>query len=256
MPRGVIKDGEDFINRGVACELSEMAHVHLEDGAFSIEWVLLWTLIAAGIVSVALYRLGGHKLPTRKLAIAAMCVAVGFAIFQVEIPVLGGVHINLTPFMGILIGPALGSLAVFVINVFSAAVGHGGWGMIGANTIVNVVEVVLGYLLYKFLRNTANRSRFGSAFGATTIALTISAFVAVAIIVVSEIQGSTQTRAEMLNNMLLLAAANIATGVVEGVMTGYIVSFIGRVRPDLLEGVERKPAPKEREAGKEEVASV
>lgn len=215
-----------------------MAHVHLEDGAFSIEWVVIWTLIAAGILMLALYRLGGNRLPTRRLAIAAMCVAVGFAIFQVEIPVLGGVHINLTPFMGILIGPALGSLSVFVINVFSAAVGHGGWGMIGANTIVNIVEVFLGYYLYRFLRASVRRSRFASAFGATTVALTVSAFVAVAIIVISEIQGSTQSREQMLNNMLLLAAANIVTGIVEGVMTGYIVSFIGRVRPDLLEDAE------------------
>ena len=215
-----------------------MAHVHLEDGAFSIEWVIIWTLIAAGIISVALYRLGGQKLPTRKLAIAAMCVAVGFAIFQVEIPILGGVHINLTPLMGILIGPSLGSLAVFVINVFSAAVGHGGWGMIGANTIVNIVEVLLGCYLYRFFRASLKRSRSASGFGAAAIALTISSFVAVAVIVISEIQGSTQSRAEMFNNMLVLAAANIVTGLVEGVMTGYIVSFIGRIRPDLLEDAE------------------
>jgi len=233
-----------------------MAHVHLEDGAFSIEWVIIWTLIAAGVVSLALYRLGGHKIPTRKLAIAAMCVAVGFAIFQVEIPVFGGVHINLTPFMGILVGPGLGSLAVFVINVFSASVGHGGWGMIGANTIVNVVEVILGYYLYRFLRTSVKRSRFSSGLGAATVALTVSAFVAVAIIVFSEIQGSTQTRGEMFNNMLVLAAANIATGVVEGVMTGYIVSFIGRIRPDLLEDAEGTAGHAQGESQKEEAAGV
>ena len=233
-----------------------MAHVHLEDGAFSIEWVIIWTLIAAGVVSLALYRLGGHKIPTRKLAIAAMCVAVGFAIFQVEIPVFGGVHINLTPFMGILVGPGLGSLAVFVINVFSASVGHGGWGMIGANTIVNVVEVILGYYLYRFLRTSVKRSRFSSGLGAATVALTVSAFVAVAIIVFSEIQGSTQTRGEMFNNMLVLAAANIATGVVEGVMTGYIVSFIGRIRPDLLEDAEGTAGHAQGESPKEEAAGV
>jgi len=62
-----------------------MAHIHLEDGAFTLFWVAVWSLIAAGIISAALFRQGGNKIPTRKLAIAAMCVAVGFAIFQVEI---------------------------------------------------------------------------------------------------------------------------------------------------------------------------
>jgi cobalt/nickel transport system permease protein len=218
-----------------------MAHIHLEDGAFSLFWVVVWSLIAAGLISAALYRLGGTKIPTRKLAIAGMCVAVGFAIFQVEIPVLGGVHINLTPLMGILVGPALGSLVVLVINVFSAAVGHGGWGMIGANTIVNTVEVVLGYYFYMLLRSSLHRSRFSSGFGAAAVALTVSAFVVVGIVTVSGIQDSTQTRAQTFDNMLVLAAANIVMGLVEGLVTGYIVSFIGRVRPDLLQESERTP---------------
>jgi hypothetical protein len=35
-------------------------------------------------------------------------------------------------------------------------------------------------------------------------------------------------------NMLVLAIANIVTGLFEGVVTGYIVSFLGKVRPDLI----------------------
>ncbi len=215
-----------------------MAHIHLEDGAFTIFWVLVWTLIAAGLLSIPLYRLGGVRIPTRKLAIAAMCVAVGFAIFQVEVPVLGGVHINLTPLMGILIGPSLGSLAVLVINMFSAAVGHGGWGMIGANTIVNLIEVLIGYYAYRFMRTSLKAGRFSSGFWTTSLALTISAVAVVGIVTASEIQDSEQTRAQTFSNMLVIAAANIVTGVVEGFVTGYIVGFIGKVRPDLLEDAE------------------
>jgi cobalt/nickel transport system permease protein len=215
-----------------------MAHIHLEDGAFTLFWVAVWSLIAAGIVSAALFRQGGNKMPTRKLAIAAMFVAVGFAIFQVEIPVFGGVHMNLTPLMGILLGPSLGTLSVLIINIFSAAIGHGGWGMIGANTIVNAVEVVLGYYVYRLLRSSLRLGRFPSGFGAAAIALTVSAFVVVGIVTASELQDSTQTRDQTFNNMLVLAAANIVMGLVEGVVTGYMASFIGRIRPDLLEEAE------------------
>jgi cobalt/nickel transport system permease protein len=211
-----------------------MAHVHLEDGAFTLFWVLVWSAAAAGLVSIALYRLGRGQIPTRKLAIASMCVAVGFAAFQIEIPVFGGVHLNLTPLMGILVGPALGSLCVLTINVFSAAIGHGGWSMIGANTLVNMVEVLLGFYAYLFLRRYAKAGRFYSGFGAASIALTVSALVAVAIVSISEIQGSTQTREQTLSNMLVLAIANIVTGLFEGVVTAYIVSFLGSVRPDLI----------------------
>ena len=224
-----------------------MAHVHLEDGAFTIEWVVIWTLIAAALIAIALYRLGGYAIPTRKLAIAAMCVAVGFAIFQIEIPVFGGVHINLTPLIGILVGPSLGSLAVLVINMFGAAIGHGGWGMIGANSIVNITEVFLGYIIYRHLRASWNASRFFAAFSATAVALTVSAILAIVIISISGIQGSTQGEEQTFANLLIMAAANIATGLVEAVVTGYIVTFIGKIRPDLLQTAEgeRKPKPTE-----------
>jgi hypothetical protein len=59
---------------------------------------------------------------------------LSFAIFQVNIPFAGGVHMNLTPLIGILAGPSIGSLIVLIVNILSAAIGHGGWGLIGANT--------------------------------------------------------------------------------------------------------------------------
>ncbi len=233
-----------------------MAHVHLEDGAFTIEWVAFWTLIAAALIAVALYRLGGYSIPTRKLAIAAMCVAVGFAIFQIEIPVFGGVHINLTPLFGILVGPSLGSLAVLVINMFGAAIGHGGWGMIGANTIVNIAEVFLGFYIYRHLRTSWDAGRFFSAFSAAAVALTVSALIALVIISISGIQGSTQGEEETFANLLVMAAANIATGLVEAVVTGYIVTFIGKVRSDLLETAEGRPNAASSEAPKEDGPAV
>jgi len=233
-----------------------MAHVHLEDGAFSLFWVIAWTAIALCLIWIAVYVLGRREsLTTRKMAIAAMCVAVGFAIFQIEVPIpfIGAIHMNLTPLIGILVGPGIGSLCVLIINIFSAAIGHGGWGMIGANTIVNLIEVTMGFYLYKFCRTTIKLGRFPSGFGAATIALITSAFAVVAIVTISGIQDSAQGAEDTLRNMLLLAAVNVVAAVIEGVVTGYIVSFIGRVRPDLLPDYERGG---ERESGKPEKEAI
>lgn len=215
-----------------------MAHIHLEDGAFSPFWVIVWSLAAGGLIAIALFLIGRRETSPRKLAIAAMCTSVGFAVFQVSIPVFGGIHLNLTPLIGILAGPGLGSLAALLINVFSAAVGHGGWGMIGANTIVNVVEVCVAYYVYRAVRNRMKLDRFTSGLGAAVAALSISALAIIAIVAVSGIQDSEQTKEEILANMVVIAAVNMAVGVFEGVVTGYIVSFIGRVRPDLLSEAE------------------
>lgn len=223
-----------------------MAHIHLEDGAFSPVWLLIWSLIAAVLVACALLVNRRKEIPPRKIAIAAMCVSVGFAVFMVEVPTpVGPVHMNFTPLIGILVGPSLGSLVVLVINIFGAAIGHGGWGMVGPNSIVNIVEVVIGYYAFRLFRTKLKIGHFWSGFSATTIALTASAFMVVVIVVVSEIQGSHLTREQTLNNMLILAAVNVVTGAVEGMVTAYIVSFLARVRPDLL-GTEGTAPPEER----------
>ena len=225
-----------------------MAHVHLEDGAFSPLWLLIWSAIAAILITIALLANRRKEIPPRKIAIAAMCVSVGFAVFMVEVPTpVGPVHMNFTPLIGILAGPGLGSLVALVINIFGAAIGHGGWGMVGPNSIVNIVEVVIGYYTFRFFKTISKTGDFWSGFSAATIALTISAFLVVLIVSVSEIQGSNLTRGETLNNMLILAVANVVAAVVEGIVTGYIVSVLGRVRPDLLVAAAASP-PDERKS--------
>lgn len=211
-----------------------MAHIHLEDGAFSPFWVIVWSLAAAALVTLALFMIGRREVSPRRLAVAAMCTSVGFAVFQVSIPIFGGIHLNLTPIIGILAGPGLGSLAALLINIFSAAVGHGGWGMIGANTVVNIAEVVVAFYTYRLVRSKFKVDRFTSGLGAAIAALSVSALAIVAIVAVSGIQDSEQTKEEIVANMVVIAGVNLAVGVIEGVVTGYIVRFIGRVRPDLL----------------------
>jgi cobalt/nickel transport system permease protein len=212
-----------------------MAHIHLEDGAFSPEWILIWSAAAAGVLTLALYLLNRHIVSGRKIAVAAMCAAVGIAVFMIEVPTpLGPVHLSLTPLIGALAGPLLGSLVALVVNAFSAAIGHGGWGMIGPNSIVNITEVILGYYSFRLLRRRLKVDIFWSGFFATVFALTVGALVAVLIVAVSGIQGSSLTHSEILANTLVLGAVNVAAGVLEGFVTGYIATFIARVRPDLI----------------------
>ncbi len=216
-----------------------MAHIHLEDGALSPIWVVFWWAVAAALIGFAMLSLRREGVSTRKMTIAAMSASVGIAAFLVTIPVFGGLHLNLTPLIGILAGPALGSLAVLIINMFSAAVGHGGWGVIGVNTVVNLSEVLVGYYIYRAFRTRVNLNRFASGFSAAVLALTMSALMVVTIVAVAGIQDSHLEEEETAHNLWLIAATNIGVGLIEGALTGYVVSFIGRIKPDLLEETER-----------------
>jgi len=171
---------------------------------------------------------------SKTITIAAMCTAASFAIFQVNVPLFGGVHMNLTPLIGILGGPAVGGIIVFIVNILSASIGHGGWGMIGANVLVNMTEVSAAFGAYKWI-GKINVSTFARAGTATLIGLFLGNITMITVILISGVQGVTQSRADMLYGLSLLAGVNMGVAVIEAIITGYTVSYIERIRPDMLQ---------------------
>lgn len=216
-----------------------MAHIHLEDGAFSLQWVSVWWILSIILVCLCMYwmRKVNKSNNSKVLTIAGMCTAASFAIFQVNIPLFGGVHMNLTPLIGILGGPAVGGIIVFIVNILSAAIGHGGWGMIGANTLVNITEVLVAYFTYRGLAK-AKLSSFSRAGIATLAGLFLGNVTMIVIILVSGIQGVTQNSTDILYGLSLLAGINMGVAAIEAVLTGYVVAYIQKVRPDMLQEAE------------------
>lgn len=211
-----------------------MAHVHLPDGTFSFEWLITWWIIAIIILVLCMYWLKNvKKIDNRKITIAAMLTAASFAIFQISIPLFGGVHMNLTPLIGILTGPAIGGIIVIIVNILSAATGHGGWSMIGANFLVNMTEVTVAYGVYKTL-GKMNLDTFSKAGIGTLIGLLFGNIAMILIILISGIQGVNQGITTTFYGLSLIAAVNMGVAVIESFITGYVVSYIKKVRPDML----------------------
>jgi cobalt/nickel transport system permease protein len=216
-----------------------MAHIHLEDGSFTLAWALAWWTLAIVFTGAAILLLRAKQTPdTKKIAIAAFVTAAAFAVFQVQIPIFGGIHLNLTPLIGILTGPVIGSLVVLVVNIMSAAIGHGGWGLVGANMLVNVCEVIVSYFVFRGLGRITS-DRFSQAGIAAFAGLLAGNIAMIGIILVSGIQGVSQPMAHILTGLSLVAAVNMGVAVIEAIVTGLIVAYIGGIRPDLLGGERR-----------------
>jgi cobalt/nickel transport system permease protein len=212
-----------------------LAHIHLEDGSFTLFWVLAWWIVALVLIGVSLVWVRKvKKISNRQLTLAAFCTAAAFAIFQVSIPFFGGVHLNLTPLIGILLGPAIGALVVLIINILSAAIGHGGWGLIGANLIINVTELAVAYGVWRSLRMVIPGG-FARAGIATLAGLFCGNVAMIAIIVISGIQGTAQTSSQILAGLFLVAGINMGVAVIESFITGLIIVSIMKARPDMLE---------------------
>ena len=125
-----------------------------------------------------------------------------------------------------------------MVNVFSAALGRGAVGLLGANTLVNASEAVVAYYAFRTLVGL-DWDVFPASTGAATLGLSAGAVLMGAIIVVSGVNGSALPRADLTIAVAGLVGLNLGVAVVEGLLTGFVVQFLASVRPDLVGLVDR-----------------
>jgi cobalt/nickel transport system permease protein len=220
-----------------------MAHIHLGEGSFPLWALVLWTIVGAGLIGTVLWRVRRNGIETQQIALAGVAAAASFAIFQLNIPVWGGVHMNLTGLVGILAGPALGALIALVVNILSAALGHGAVGLLGANTLVNASEAIVAYYAFRSLLRL-DWDVFPASATAATIGLSVGAILMGIIIVVSGVNGSALPRSDLAIAVGGMVGINLGVAIIEGVLTGFIVQFLASVRPDLV-GLGERTQPEE-----------
>jgi cobalt/nickel transport system permease protein len=94
------------------------------------------------------------------------------------------------------------------------------------------VEASIGCVTFHILKKRL--SVFSSGGLAAVTALTVGSLVMVFIIAVSGIQGSALTMWELVSNLLLLTTVNVFVAVIEGIITGFTLTYLSKLRPDLL----------------------
>lgn len=145
-----------------------MSHIHIPDGVLPIWLVLLGWALTAGLLVLSVRRLGAggarERLPLLGVVSAVMLVAFSVAIAPL------GYHLNLSVVAGIVLGPALGFLAAFIVDLVLALMGHGGITVVGLNTLVLGSEVALGSYAFRGLRMLFRRRLdVGITAGLTTV---------------------------------------------------------------------------------------
>ncbi|MDD3014359.1 MAG: energy-coupling factor ABC transporter permease, partial [Candidatus Gastranaerophilales bacterium] len=162
-------------------------------------------------------------------------------------------HINLAVLAGIILGPVLSVLAILVVNIILAFLGHGGFTVIGLNTIVVSIEAILGYFGFKFLSSKIKKI-FLSAFLATFIALFISTWSTIGVVysgthdldsIIEHNHHSAEHKEEVNPHktesfdikkfIMLIMAFSVVGWTAESIITAYIINYINKVRPDILE---------------------
>jgi cobalt/nickel transport system permease protein len=135
-------------------------------------------------------------------------------------------------------GPFISLFVVIIVNLFSALIGHGAWSILGANITLYYIESFSGWFIYKLLRRNKIEEkklrRFTAATIATGISLTIGTVLLTIMIGIAGINGVAEPGLDLMAKLWLLNAINLIVGAVEAIITGYIIDYIGKVRPDYI----------------------
>jgi len=95
-----------------------MTHIHLGERSFPLWALVFWTLLEFVLIGTIVYRVRKGGIKTHQIALAGIGAAASFAIFQLNIPVWGGIHMNLTGLVGLNLGITVieGLLTGFIVQ--------------------------------------------------------------------------------------------------------------------------------------------
>lgn len=217
-----------------------MTHMHIPDGILPVWLWLTGFILMAWMMALALYRLRGmdrkKNIPLLGVLSATMLVAMNLEILPLAY------HLNLSVAAGILLGPSLGFVAAFLVNLMLALIGHGGITVIGLNTLLLGAEAFLGHLFFFLL--PAKLPVFWRAAISTALALFLVSLLLIAVVGVSHADidaflehdhGAEQAQAASLSTFAwMVFGLGILGWIIESAITGAVIRFLSRVRPDLL----------------------
>ncbi len=240
-----------------------MSHMHIPDGVLP-----LWLVFAGWIVtSVILYfsmrkvkKVGlDQKLPLIGIVSAIMIVGMTLEIVPIAY------HVNLSVVAGIVLGPSLAFIAVFIVDLIISMFGHGGITVVGLNSLIVGAEAVLGFYIFRSFLGLFNIKRLSAGISsalATGLSLMVSTSFMIGIVYISQLSpgiilnNEGQTVAENASSRELLGGnernplqyqkidverftktislLGIFGWTLESVITGLVIGYVFRVRPDLI----------------------
>lgn len=237
-----------------------MSHIHVPDGFIPPAWWVTGWILCAVVLFFLLRRLKGEDI-RRRMPFVGVVSALMLITMNVPLGIIP-LHLSLAVLCGILAGPALGFLAVFVVVLIMALFGHGGITVVGINTLILGSEAVLGCYIFHLLRRRIRK--VSAAAAAVVLALLVStalmigvlsATVGAAEILPHDSHEATEgaengsgeeehdfweelreVRYLLFTGWTALLALLSAGILLETLATVLIVQFFNRVRPDLMEG--------------------
>jgi cobalt/nickel transport system permease protein len=215
--------------------------MHIAEGILSIEWVIVWFLVALPFVIWSIIVVVNKaKSDSNYLSVVALMGAVVLLMTSLAIPspVAGSVsHPAATGISSIIVGPIvsvlLGTITLVIQALFMA---HGGITSLGANiTSMAIVGSFAGFIFFKLSR-LIKLPYFVAGFFAGFFA-DIFTYLTTALQLALEIHGSESIISVWMKLFALFMPIQLPISVIEGIIAGFAIKvFIDRL-PNYIDPV-------------------
>jgi cobalt/nickel transport system permease protein len=206
--------------------------MHIPDGFLTNRMALSLDALSGVSVLFAARRIK-LELSARMVPIMGVLSAFIFAAQMLNFPVFGGTsgHLLGGALLGILLGPMAGLLTITTVIIAQALfLQDGGLVALGANLFnIGAVTVFSGYACFRFL-GAPERSGRALALAGFTAAWCSAVLSAAACALELGLSGAVPLKV----GLPAMVGYHVVIGGVEGALTAGILSFLARVRPDLL----------------------
>ncbi|MBE9474570.1 MAG: cobalt transporter CbiM [Chloroflexi bacterium] len=211
--------------------------MHIPDGILPAAVCVAGYATTAGATWYSLRKINEQENPQESVPKAALLTAAFFVASWIHIPVPPtSVHLVLNGLLGVVLGYY--AFPAILIGLFFQAVmfQHGGLTTLGVNATIMGLPALLAYFVFR-LRSRLGLSDsriwtgvFGFLSGA--LGLGIAALLAFTILIIT-IPGNIDAAAERAS-ITALILAHVPLMLIEGLFTALVVTFLQRVKPELL----------------------
>ncbi|MEY3552882.1 MAG: hypothetical protein RL735_1230 [Pseudomonadota bacterium] len=204
---------------------------HIPDGVLSLPVLAAGGLMAAGAIGFGLKRMGDRDVPR-----VAILASGFFALSLVALPVgPSSVHLLLGGLMGMILGPAIFPAVFVALLLQSVMFGFGGLTTLGVNTLnIALPGAIIGMLAAPLIARASLASATiigGLASAACVICTGLMVALSLAL-----------SSSDYILSAKVMTATYLPLILVEGFVGGFCISFVKRVKPELLAPLEAQAA--------------
>lgn len=203
--------------------------MHLPDGLIPLWQAAIYWILTIIVLAIYMYKISKTEDKQKIIVNTAILAAVTFAASSISIPSPFGIpiHLFIIPLVVILIGPLSGVAVAFLCFIAQFLfLGMGGITSLGANVVT--MGIVMSFSTYYFYRFTAELDDRLSIFSGTFIGIIMATIAQVVILLLAGV-----ATLEVL--LATLVPFYLFVGVVEGIINIFIISFLFKLKPEMVE---------------------